>query len=189
MKYLLSTLIFIIGFQNGFSQKIINAPAVRTHLKDIHSDSENGVCFFVDKRINKKMEGKYAFFLKKLAPKDTPILSYYDYKVQEGVLKSGYKTGLWQTTYKNKIVKTINYNNGLVIGKYRVYNTKKELLYKTTFGTNGNGKFKDFSYKTGVLKQEGNYQNGKKEGEWCDYDEQGNPKKIRYYKKGILVER
>ena len=105
----------------------------------------------------------------------------------QGKFFKGCKNGFWKTTYKNKLVKTINYNHGLVIGRYRVYNLKGNILYKTTFGTKGNGRFEDYYYKTGLLKQEGNYRNGKKEGEWCDYDEQGNTKKITYYENGTPV--
>ncbi|SDE39382.1 hypothetical protein SAMN05421855_101409 [Ulvibacter litoralis] len=32
---------------------------------------------------------------------------------------------------------------------------------------------KDFYYKTEILKEEGNYESGKKEGEWCTYNKQG----------------
>ncbi len=105
----------------------------------------------------------------------------------QGKFFKGYKNGFWKTTYKNKLVKTINYNHGLVIGRYRVYNLKGNILYKTTFGTKGNGRFEDYYYKTGLLKQEGNFRNGKKQGEWCDYDEQGNTKKITYYENGTPV--
>ncbi|PZW41577.1 hypothetical protein LX95_01258, partial [Mesonia algae] len=37
-----------------------------------------------------------------------------------GIFKEGYKHGLWKTTYENKLVKTENYNNGLMVGRYRV---------------------------------------------------------------------
>lgn len=102
-----------------------------------------------------------------------------------GSILKGYKNGFWKATYENKLIKTENWNNGLIIGRYRVYNTKGQILYKTTFGSKGNGKFKDYYYKTGIIKQEGSYKNGKKQGEWCDYDENGNTLKITYYEKGI----
>ncbi|OEK08086.1 hypothetical protein A8C32_14750 [Flavivirga aquatica] len=103
-------------------------------------------------------------------------------KREEGSFAEGYKNGFWKTTYKNKLIKTINYKNGLVIGRYRVYSIKGELLYKTTFGSLGNGKFKDYYYETGILREEGNYVNGKKQGEWCFYDEQGSLVKTIDYK-------
>src|SRR5688572_18167581 len=50
---------------------------------------------------------------------------------EKGKFNNGYKNGLWKTTYKDKVVKTENYNNGLAVGKYAVYNTQGEILYKT----------------------------------------------------------
>ncbi len=105
----------------------------------------------------------------------------------QGEFLQGYKNGFWKTSYKNKLVKTENWNNGLILGRYRVYNTKGELLYKTTFGSQGNGMYRDYYYQTGVLKQEGCYKNGKKEGKWCEYDEQGNIKKTTCYKEGLII--
>ena len=105
-----------------------------------------------------------------------------------GFFNKGYKNKLWKITYKGKIVKTENWNNGLIKGLYKVYNTKGKLLYETNFGVEGNGKYKDFYYKTGVIKQEGNYHNGKKEGEWCNYDTKGKLSKAVFYDQGILIE-
>ncbi len=105
----------------------------------------------------------------------------------QGHFNNGYKTGQWQTTYKNKLVKTVYWNNGLITGLYYVKTTKGILLYKTNFGLKGNGKFKDYYYKTGVLKEEGNYQNGKKEGEWCNYNTQGELTTTVHYKQGVVV--
>ncbi len=106
-----------------------------------------------------------------------------------GKFIKGYKNDSWKTLYKNKIVKTENWKNGLIKGKYCVYNASGSILYKTTFGTQGNGKYKDFYYKTGMLKEEGNYENGKKEGEWCTYNKQGNTKEIVYYKNGTVIKK
>ncbi len=112
-------------------------------------------------------------------------MSFENYIVDEGVFIKGYKNGLWKTLYKNKLVKTENWRKGLAIGRYRVYNTKGELLYKTTFGKYGHGKYKDYYYNTSQLKQEGSYENGKKQGEWCDYDKEGNLIKTTYYDQGV----
>ena len=106
----------------------------------------------------------------------------------QGFFYYGYKNGLWKTALKKKLVQTINYKNGLVIGRYSVYNINGDLIYKTTFGSAGNGKYKDFYYKTGILKEEGNYRNGKKEGEWCKFDEQGDITETTYYTNGTPKE-
>ncbi|WP_103867035.1 toxin-antitoxin system YwqK family antitoxin [Aquimarina sp. I32.4] len=106
---------------------------------------------------------------------------------EKGKFHKGYKDGFWKTTYKNKLVKTENWNKGFIIGKYRVYDIKGNLLYQTNFGAKGNGKFKDFYYATGILKQEGNYENGKKQDEWCEYDKEGKLTKTVIYKEGMIV--
>lgn len=106
----------------------------------------------------------------------------------QGAFNNGYKNGFWKTLLDKKLVQTMNYKNGLVIGRYRVYNVSGDLIYKTTFGSAGNGKYKDFYYKTGILKEEGNYQNGKKEGEWFKYNEQGLLTETISYIKGVPEE-
>ncbi|QCE43114.1 toxin-antitoxin system YwqK family antitoxin [Psychroserpens sp. NJDZ02] len=105
---------------------------------------------------------------------------------EQGTFSKGYKNSLWTTTYKNKLIKTENWKYGLIHGEYRVYDTIQKIQYRTDFGTGGNGEYKDY-YKTGILKQEGNYQNGKKEGEWCTYDRQGKIIKTINYKKGSTI--
>ena len=106
----------------------------------------------------------------------------------QGFFSHGYKNGFWKTEFNNKLVQTINYKNGLVIGRYRVYNVNGDLIYKTTFGSAGNGRYKGFYYKTGILKEEGNYQNGKKEGEWIQFNEQGDLTETIYYIEGMPKE-
>ncbi|MBU2951526.1 hypothetical protein KO493_12540 [Tamlana agarivorans] len=109
--------------------------------------------------------------------------------IATGYLRLCHKNGLWKTTYNNKLVKSINYNKGLLIGEYTVYSTKGDVLYKTTFGNSGDGKFKDYYYETGVLREEGSYKNGKKEGKWYEYDEDGNILNTTYYESGVPLEK
>jgi|GEM_PF-2611604 len=106
----------------------------------------------------------------------------------QGAFNNGYKNGFWKTLLDKKLVQTMNYKNGLVIGRYRVYNVSGDLIYKTTFGSVGNGKYKDYYYKTGILKEEDNYQYGKKEGEWFKYNEQGELTETINYTKGVPEE-
>ena len=107
---------------------------------------------------------------------------------QEGSFTNGFKNGLWKTFYENKLVKIENYNNGLISGDYRVYNTEGKLLYKTTFDSLGNGKHQDYYYNTGVLKEEGHYENGKKHTEWHSFDEKGKIVKSTFYNEGTIEE-
>ena len=206
MKKAIILILLIIGI-NSFSQNAGEKPlipAIHVNSLDLNTTIKSGKEFFSFIEQKKTLENReYLILVRKKKEKSKS----YEYQKNnegndipnyglkgvststylKGFFHAGYKNGLWKTTHKNKLVKTINYNKGLVIGKYRVYNTKGELLYKTTFGTLGNGKYKDYHYKTGVLKEEGNYENGKKEGEWCTYNKQGNIKEIVTYKKGISI--
>ncbi|WP_041557731.1 toxin-antitoxin system YwqK family antitoxin [Cellulophaga algicola] len=113
---------------------------------------------------------------------DLPFSKYKtDKNIEIGIFKNGFKNGLWETKQKNRIVKKENWRHGLITGDYRVYSTKNEILYSTSFGTSGNGIFKDYYYEIGELKEEGRYKKGKKEGEWCTYLKDGTlDKQINY---------
>ncbi|TPN82964.1 toxin-antitoxin system YwqK family antitoxin [Aquimarina algicola] len=161
-------------------------PAVKVLFSKIKSIPQNGHYSFISKNSKKKLQGKYQIYLEKLSPSDTPILMHSNYIVEEGAFEKGLKDGFWKTSYKNKIVKKEHWNNGLISNEYSVYNTEGKLLYQIDFGAKGNGKYKDFYYNTGILKQEGSYENGKKEGEWCTYNEKGTLLKTIIYHKGIL---
>jgi antitoxin component YwqK of YwqJK toxin-antitoxin module len=143
--------------------------------------------FFLDNSKNDSSKGGNDLQLRTLVY-DTKYSRYSSSNINvKGKFIKGCKNGLWITTYDSKRVKTTNWNNGLIIGKYRVYDTEGKHLYQINFGPKGNGKFKDYYYKTGVLKQEGDYQNGKKEGEWCNYNTQGELTTTVHYKQGIIV--
>lgn len=181
-------LIVLMQFGKGFSQKEPPIPTIWISPIDIYIKTEAGIKTYYKKRNKKKLNSKYAIFLERTIPTDTPIKDYYEYIVEEGVFKHGYKHGLWKTTYENKLVKTENYNNGLMVGRYRVFNTNGDVLYKTTFGPQVNGKYKDYYYTTGTLKKEGNYENGKKQGELCRFDEKGDLVETIHYDEGIAKE-
>ena len=182
-------LIVLMQFGKGFSQKEPPIPTIWISPIDIYIKTEAGIKTYYKKRNKKKLNSKYAIFLERTIPTDTPIKDYYEYIVEEGTFKNGYKDGLWKTTYENKLVKTQNYNNGLVIGRYRVYNNNGDELYKITFGSLGNGKYKDYYYNTGTLKEEGQYENGKKQGEWYRFDEEGTLIESIDYRKGVPIKK
>ncbi|KAA1243270.1 toxin-antitoxin system YwqK family antitoxin [Aquimarina sp. RZ0] len=168
------------------AQKILK-PAVKIPISKIESTIKNGNYSFSSKITEKELQGSYEVFLDKVSFSDTPILLDSKYIVDKGSFHKGYKTGLLKTTYKGKLVKTENWNNGLILGKYKVYDTDGNILYQTSFGSKGISKYKDYYYKTGVLKEEGTYENGKKQGEWCDYDKKGMLKKTIKYIDGEEV--
>ncbi len=182
MKQFKILALFILIIQNSFCQDKTEPPSTRIHQIYVIIQTKQGLETFTNKKSDKRLNGKYAIFKKRIIKSDIPLMSFANYIVDEGVFTNGYKNGLWKTTYKNKLVKTENWRKGLVVGRYKVYNTKGELLYKTSFGNYGHGKYKDYYYNTGQLKQEGSYENGKKQGEWCDYDKEGNLIKTTYYK-------
>ena len=203
MKKIIILLTLIIGF-NSFGQnpkESPSIPAIHVNSLDLKVTIKSGKEFFSFIEKDKVLKNReYLIMVREVEKSKAHLydgndegndIRNYGFKgisthiYLEGFFIDGYKNGIWKTTYKNKMVKSINYNKGLVIGKYRVYDTKGNLLYKTTFGTQGNGKFKDYYYTTGILKEEGNYENGKKEGEWCTYNEQGHTKEIIFYEKGM----
>ena len=149
---------------------------------------KKGKEFYSRKSQVKGLNGKKRINITFLNTKTDIVDSYISTNyISTGAFEKGYKTGLWKMTYKKKLVKTENWNQGLIYGKHRFYDIEGNLLYKTTFGTSGNGVYKDFYFETGILKQEGNYNNGKKQGEWCDYDVQGKLKQTTHFKNGILT--
>ena len=165
-------------------------PSITTPMSSnwIKCLNPSGKIIYFSKLNNTSLEGKYIINETKLNNNTDIVNSYYStgYKF-EGFFTQGYKTGIWKTTYKKILVKTAHWNNGLVTGLYTVKTTKGVLLYNTNFDPKGNGKFKDYYYKTGVLKQEGDYQNGKKEGEWCNYNTKGELTTTVHYKQGVVV--
>ncbi|WP_339699452.1 hypothetical protein [uncultured Marixanthomonas sp.] len=183
--------LFVVLISNlvNSQKKKIEAITIPTESHTVDIVVEQGKSRFHRKSDNHFLVGEHIFIKTKLN-RDTDIAnSYYPTAIRSiGTFKEGYKDGLWKTTYENKLVKTQNYNNGLVIGRYRVYNTNGDVLYNITFGSQGNGKYKDYYYNTGTLKEEGLYENGKKQGEWCRFDEKGDLVETIHYDEGIAKE-
>ncbi len=185
-KIIFFTFLLLISVIDIQSQ--IKAPVLREISFNISIKNINGKPYYAKEKEQYVFDDVYEILIKEKEPDYTNanhlIGITSDFK-EHGRFIKGYKNGLWRTTYKNKLVKTENWNNGLIFGKYEVYNTVGTLIYRTNFGKKGNGNYKDFYYKESILRQEGDYLNGKKEGEWCDYDQQGSLLKTTYYKKGI----
>ncbi|WP_103068694.1 toxin-antitoxin system YwqK family antitoxin [Aquimarina sediminis] len=206
MKKNILSLVLLCSFLS-FSQKKVFEPITKPILSfDIKIENKNGISYYQYKDDLKPLNGVYNINIyikdenvgdievsengtkKRTLKYDLPNKNYINININEkGSFKNGYKTGLWKTTYKGKVIKTENWDNGLMIGKYRIYGSQGNLLYHTNFGSLGNGKYKDYYYKTNILKQEGNYENGQKEGEWCDYNKQGKMIKVIKYKTGNIV--
>ena len=189
MKRILFILVFFV-VQIVVSQ--IKKPIIG--ISSINSKQEiiDGVNKYSRINDNHTLDGKYQIMIAKKVSDYTDanyLLGESTGFMESGSLNKGYKNGQWKTLYKRKtVVKTESWNDGIIAGKYNVYDINKKILYETNFGSDGNGKYKDYYYATGVLKQEGDYENGKKQGEWCDYDTKGNVKKITKYISGIAEE-
>lgn len=131
------------------------------------------------------------------------------YGYLSGNIINGKKQGEWKKEIyigdnsTNKIyatVKVANYSHGTLHGKYQIYNLNGEILtpnnthplfpeeYKdySTF-KNGTGRYYDYYYDSGVLKEEGYYLNGKKHLDWIIYDKKGNQIKRDHYINGVLI--
>ena len=196
MKKILVVVVFCIKYY-CFSQGK-EAPPVFLNSLFVSSTIENGINIYKytykDKFIENKTYSIYGYktSISEIENDALKLKSDLNHGKQTGIINKGAflnkkKNGLWETFYLNKIVKNEIWNKGIIIANYKVYNTQGDLLYETNFGAEGNGKYKDFYYKTGVLKQEGNYHNGKKEGEWCNYDTKGKLSKTTFYEQGTIV--
>ena len=111
------------------------------------------------------------------------LINYYS-KINDGyvIFKSEHfsKSG--------ELIKTDNYNNGLLDGKIFEYASngtiKKEVIYKEGIL---HGKWID--YEEGKINREGTMQEGKKEGTCIDYYPNGQIKYKRVYKNDKVVEK
>ncbi len=191
MKHkILLFILFTVTYSSYSQIPEIKKPVILTSSHRVSLEKIQGLIIFKRKSDNHIFNSSYKIYETFLNTNTDVAESYFSSGLcWEGRFVKGYKHGLWTTTYNTKRVKTTNWNNGLIIGKYRVYDTEGKYLYETTFGTQGNGKYKDYYYLSGVLKEEGNYENGKKEGEWCYYDEKGNIKTTAHYENGTPIKK
>ncbi|ADV49967.1 hypothetical protein Celal_2682 [Cellulophaga algicola DSM 14237] len=188
-----SILIFCTSLFASGQGSIPNLPPLFLNSLFVEVKTTNGIIIYNYNYKNKKIENKeYSIYLiidDNENEEVTDILeeeSDFSFGKMTGYISTGTflnnrKNGIWKTTYNDKLLKQECWQHGLIIDKYRVYNTKNEILYSTSFGTSGNGIFKDYYYEIGKLKEEGRYKNGKKEGEWCTYLQDGTlDKQINY---------
>ena len=142
--------------------------------------------------------------------KEVPEFAYYE-KYPNGRVKiKGHrydfqiKNGLWEEYYDNGQIKsTANYKDGAIFGQYIEYydngQIKKQTIYKSG---NFNGPYIEYYYRedmSTVIKEEGNYKAGRKEGLWIKYFRNGKKELevnwksdvevewIRYYKNGTVA--
>ncbi|WP_234859058.1 hypothetical protein [Aquimarina aquimarini] len=125
----------------------------------------------------------------------------------KGLIKEGKREGIWTKEFKtNKqnefvTVKRFNYSNGILDGKYQVFDINGKVLspfLSTHFDRadkksyysmykNGTGYYYDYYYNTGILKERGYYLHGKKHSVWLIYDRKGYPIKKSIYNNGVLL--
>lgn len=175
--------------QNTTAQ--IKEPIVKISSTNAIIVNTDGLKKYQRKSDDYVLDGKYKFYLNKKETQNNSVNDIFGIPtglVEEGIFKNGYKDGLWKTIYENKLVKTENYNVGSMIGRYSVYKIDGDLLFKTTFGSQGNGKYQDYYYTTGILKEEGFYKNGKRDGEWCTFNEKGKLLENTIYNEGVIQE-
>ncbi|MFC5047337.1 toxin-antitoxin system YwqK family antitoxin [Aquimarina hainanensis] len=191
IRYIFFLLLFLVTSFSFLEAQIkeIKKPIIPTSSHKLLKQNERGITIYKRKSDNHLLNSTYEVCKTNLNTNTDIVNSYYFSGLcEKGTFNKGYKDGFWKTTYNNKLVKTANWNKGLIMGKYRVYNTVGTLLYQTNFGTLGNGKYKDYFYKTGTLKQEGDYKNGKKQGAWCSYDQKGTLLETTIYNQGIITQ-
>ncbi len=123
----------------------------------------------------------------------------------KGLIKGGKKEGSWVKEWKKGntfvIVKRFNYSNGILDGKYEVFDLDGKVLspflstdfdkadeknYYETY-KNGCGYYYDYYYDTGILNERGYYVNGKKHAIWVIYTPEGEEVKKYIYNNGIII--
>lgn len=128
------------------------------------------------------------------------------YGFLEGTIIEGKKEGKWSkkisVSQKQKYVtvKTFNYQNGVLDGKYQVFDSDGNPLFFTIphplypeeykayeIFDKDTGYYYDYYYQTGVLKLRGHYKNNKKDKMWIYYDISGNEVQVEIYSNGVLI--
>ena len=111
--------------------------------------------------------------------------------------REGKKHGYWKTFYEDWTVHTeCYYKHGLRDGFYKEYDEKGNLKKITKFVNDVEqtleGEQKPLViqreyYPNGKVRREASFRDGKREGIWREFDEEGNVIKSQTYKKGTLV--
>ncbi len=117
------------------------------------------------------------------------VLNRYD--------REGKKHGYWKTFYDDWTVRTeCYYRHGLRDGFYKEYDEKGNLKIIKKFVNDVEQVLqsdlkplvlKHEYYPNGKVKREASFRDGKREGIWREFDEEGNVIKSQTYKKGSLV--
>ena len=111
--------------------------------------------------------------------------------------REGKKHGYWKTFYDDWTVHTeCYYRHGLRDGFYKEYDEKGNLKKITKFVNDVEQVLESDQkplvvqheyYPNGKVRREASFRDGKREGVWRDFDEDGNVIKSQTYKKGVLV--
>ncbi len=108
-----------------------------------------------------------------------------DHLISEINYKSGELEGMYQTWHDNYIPKeNAFYKNGKILGEHSKWYYDGRVQLQENYNEEGkqDGKFLEY-YEDGSLKNKGKFKNGLKKGWWKSYDENGK-KEIDFYKKG-----
>ena len=107
------------------------------------------------------------------------------------------KNGYWKTFYDDWTVHTeCYYRHGLRDGFYKEYDEKGNLKKITKFVNDVEQVLESDQkplvvqheyYSNGKVRREASFRDGKREGVWRDFDEDGNVIKSQTYKNGVLV--
>ena len=111
--------------------------------------------------------------------------------------REGKKHGYWKTFYEDWSVQTeCYYRHGLRDGFYKEYDEKGNLKKITKYVNDVEQVLESDMkplvvqheyYPNGKVKREASFRDGKREGVWREFDEEGNVIKSQTYKKGGLV--
>ncbi|MGI6719043.1 MAG: toxin-antitoxin system YwqK family antitoxin [Bacteroidales bacterium] len=144
--------------------------------------------------INGKLNGEYREYLRglyiiELANYKEGILHGKYYKkyennpkisMEESFYKNGNKHGVsrWYTD-KGILIAEYLYNEGKFEGANKTFYENGKIMIEEVFENNIPISYTEY-YENGKIKLKGEYKDGKKEGVWVQYSEDGSSKKLKY---------
>tara|TARA_B000000565_G_C23713219_1_gene350477 strand:+ start:92 stop:661 length:570 start_codon:yes stop_codon:yes gene_type:complete len=127
-------------------------------------------------------DGRYNGFFKEFYPGGS-IKKEVNY--ENGILQ-GYENNYFENGVMSE---TVNYNNGKFHGSRFVYWENGIVKEKNTFNNGVLVGNTTYYYSNGKIRKEIKFDSqGKKDGEWIDYDAEGNKIKVEYFKSGIKLD-
>lgn len=102
---------------------------------------------------------------------------YFEYNLEGEILRT-----IYNGSKPEDLIFTIN---NQMVSEEQYWEYKKD--EPTEMFTNGTGLFLDYYYDIGVLKERGEFKDGRKQGQWYTYDKSGHILRIDTYHDGVCI--